>query len=140
MRFVRLSCNADGRTDGRTDASTDASEVFDQITTTFQKVHERINKRGEKCLLHHPSVVVVTVKCPYKTEGSLGRVLQGVRDQLPDAVRCILNCVGGGGTGTDVMAQYAMVHLMANSDSERTVVILFQKKACGIGADDLYLS
>jgi len=105
------------------DASADASEVFSKVVSTFEKVSESL-QNGNRRLLTIPSTVVVTVKCPYKTAGSLERMLGKIYEDLPNVIQSILQSMKV--DSSEVTAKYTMLHLMANSGSERTVVIRFQ--------------
>lgn len=103
------------------DASTNASEVFPKIISTFDEVHEKINKgKEEKMLLTLPLSMVVTIKMPYKTVRSRNRILKEMGDQLPARLISMMKWSGSN------EAMYKVVHLMANSENERSVIILFR--------------
>ncbi len=103
------------------DASTNATEVFPKIICTFDKVHEKLRREEpDKMLLTCPSNVVITIKMPYKTNKSQTRILKTIRNQLPHTITSMLKW------STAKRAFYKIVHQMANSDNERTIIIQFR--------------
>jgi hypothetical protein len=102
------------------DASTNASEVFSKIVGTFDKVYEKLKSENNGMLLTLPSQMIVTIKMPYKTAQSQNRILKKIGDELPSIVATMKKWSGSED------ALFKVVHQMANSDNERTVIILFR--------------
>lgn len=114
------------------DASTDASEVFAKVGSTLVNVNDRLKEHGcGRRLFTVPSTLVITIKCPFKTVGSLGRMLEKVSNQLPAVIQSLLKCMNSD-RSEEVVAKYDMVHLMANSESERTVLIRLETSSSNL--------
>lgn len=87
-------------------------------------------------LLTLPCVIIITLKMPYKSPQSLERNLNRVMESLQDKIKKMVPWAhhdGDGGDGDDdaiakVKVQYKILHLFANSSSERTLVIKLDKK------------
>ena len=98
------------------DASTDSNEILEKIVTLVRRI-------GKGCWTL-PCVWVVTLKLPYKTvrslERNLGKVLETIPGHLEAAAELAFD--------HQVSIQFKILHLMANSDSERTIVALFNDK------------
>ena len=84
-----------------------------------------------------PAAWVVTCKLPHKQVGSVARHVRKMHhDTVPTLLQTCLpqmyppSSSGGGGSGVSrsgVRARYSILHLFANSDSERTLLVLFEK-------------
>jgi FtsJ-like methyltransferase len=98
------------------DASTDSNEILENIVTLVEKL-------GVDCWTL-PCVWVVTLKLPYKTVGSLERNLGKVVMSIPGIMSRVIELAF---VNQNVLAKIKILHLMANSDSERTLVVLFDK-------------
>jgi 23S rRNA C2498 (ribose-2'-O)-methylase RlmM len=96
------------------DASTDSNEILDKIVTLVKQI-------GKGCWTL-PCAWVVTLKLPYKTVGSLERNLGKVLNTIPGH----LETAAALAFDHQVSIQFKILHLMANSDSERTIVAVFQ--------------
>ena len=99
------------------DASTDSAEIMGRIL-------ELATKTGRGCFAL-PAVWVITLKMPYKTAGSVEANLQKaaahIQQDLEKAVTLLYD------ESHQVRVQYKIVHLFANSDSERTILARFEK-------------
>ena len=78
-------------------------------------------------LIALPSVLVLTLKFAYKSEQSLKRNYASATKMIPDLLRSIVDaqCRVAKCNADDITCQYTVVHLHANSDSERTVLAIF---------------
>lgn len=113
------------------DASMGWSELLELIST----------KIVTRCTWTLPAVAVITLKMPFKTAGSVKRHIQDMHNTLPGFVRKMEQGmyphVPQSGNSEDLDTQrihtrYRLEHLMANADSERTVVAIFES-ATAIG-------
>ena len=95
------------------DASTDSNEILDKIITLLQRL-------GKGCW-SLPCAWVVTLKLPYKTVGSLERNLGKVVKTIPRH----LQAAAEHAFDRRVSIKFKIAHLMANSDSERTIMAVF---------------
>ncbi|KAL7542454.1 hypothetical protein ACHAXR_012366 [Thalassiosira sp. AJA248-18] len=112
-------------------------ETFDRVSSLLKKSAHDGNKDGGSLERRHifawPLCLVVTLKLPYKTHGSIDRNLEKVNNYIPDYLRRIA-LVGlasseeGDAVAKDVEVKYKICHLFANSASERTLVAIFHKK------------
>jgi hypothetical protein len=73
-----------------------------------------------------PAVFVVTLKLPYKTTGSLERQILLIDKGMPDILKEMATKMYP--TNNKVKAIFRIVHVMANSDSERTLIAIFDDK------------
>ena len=80
-------------------------------------------------LLSLPAVFVLTLKFPYKSGQSMKRNYASATKMIPDLLRSIVDaqyrvakC-----NAEDITCRYTVVHLHANSDSERTVIAIFDR-------------
>ena len=69
-----------------------------------------------------PSVVVITLKLPFKTSGSIQRQIDGIEECLPTFLE-ELTAAMYPDKYSMVATRYHLVHLMANTDMERTLII-----------------
>jgi len=120
------------------DASTDSNEVLTKIMETFDKVSCRIQNRIEAdntggVLMTTPSAMVITLKMPYKSSQSMNRHLNQVVNTMPKMIQSITSWATKStnnkfSTETinppSMPVQYKIEHLMANSESERTLIIM----------------
>lgn len=95
------------------DASTDSNEILDKIITLLKRL-------GRGCWTL-PCAWVVTLKLPYKTSGSLERNLGKVLETIPRH----LEAAATHAFDRPVSIKFKVAHLMANSDSERTIMAVF---------------
>jgi 23S rRNA U2552 (ribose-2'-O)-methylase RlmE/FtsJ len=107
------------------DASTDSNEVLDRILTLLKRL-----QTTEDCTTTTkwtvPSAFVVTLKLPYKTVGSLARNLTKVVGMIPQQLATAVNAMSFDTTkSTPIVVRFQVVHLMANSESERTLIAVF---------------
>ena len=109
------------------DASiSDATELLVKIVETLEKVSSMLlrgdaeDKRGVIAL---PLCLVITLKLPYKTAGSIERNLEKVKQYIPKYLEQIAKL-----GGDNVVVRHKICHLFANSTSERTLLAVFHKK------------
>ena len=81
-----------------------------------------------------PAVAVVTLKLPFKTSGSIERHVARIRESVPQKLQELSEAMYGSGSSDNkkenvaVATDYQVLHLMANADSERTLVVHFNEK------------
>jgi hypothetical protein len=76
-----------------------------------------------------PCAWVVTLKLPFRSAGSVDRQVSQIRARLPGLVRELAGTLYGAAAGGDeVAARYELLHLFANSASERTLLLVFDGK------------
>lgn len=97
----------------------DASLVWSQLLNEF-KSHVMT-----KATWTLPSVWVLTMKLPFKTHNSIQRNLDRLRSLLPAQLEEMAK-LGYPGR-SHLRIRFQMLHLMANSDSERTVIAVFEE-------------
>jgi hypothetical protein len=99
------------------DSSTDSNEILAKIESLLKRL-------GKGCWTL-PCAWVVTLKLPYKTVGSmernLGLVLKTVPQHLESAAALAFD--------QPVSIKFKVIHLLANSESERTIVAVFDRKS-----------
>mmetsp|Transcript_41158 Transcript_41158/g.86332 ORF Transcript_41158/g.86332 Transcript_41158/m.86332 type:complete len:510 (-) Transcript_41158:3-1532(-) len=121
------------------DASvSNANELLVKIAETFDGVSSLLKKsvgsNGETLdgkNFAWPLCLVVTLKLPYKTHGSIDRNLEKVNGYIPEYLRRIASSgspSGGDNDLADVEISYKICHLFANSAAERTLIAIFHKK------------
>lgn len=109
------------------DACVDVATLFDKLVQSFE---------GASLLLENKSLfalqlcLVVTLKFPFKTSGSIGRHMECSKQLISNFLRRIALLVCGDDSKQiiDVDVSYKICHLFANSVSERTVIALFGKR------------
>ena len=101
------------------DASLILHTVFDKVVGTMLKA------LPDKSIFTLPSCWVITIKLPFKTLPSLQRHLVRAREWAPTRLEEIKNLIY---PLHQVKVQYTFVHLMANSDSERTLVAIMEEE------------
>jgi FtsJ-like methyltransferase len=97
-----------------------------------------------RCSWTLPAAAVITLKMPFKTVGSIQRHVEDMQRKLPSFLRDLEQSMYSnesspqeskdGATGSQespycarrIRTRYRLVHLMANADSERTVVVVFE--------------
>jgi len=130
------------------DASVDFHEVLTKVVGCLAKADGVLKRRGEGggshdgggkavSLLSTPSVIVITLKLPHKSKTSLDRNLKKVLDALPKEIEKMMEWVtpqpplSPKGTEGDnkehkITVDCKILHLMANTASERTCIIRFR--------------
>ena len=96
------------------DASLFWADCVEQIKGT-------IVKRANWCL---PSVWVITMKLPFKTLGSIQRHMDLMKEDIPRHLEDMAHTMY---PNKKIRSKSRIVHLMANSDSERTLIAIFEK-------------
>jgi trans-aconitate methyltransferase len=115
------------------DASLGWTELLDLMVATVRR-----------CSWTLPAAAVITLKMPFKTVGSIQRHVEDMQRKLPSFLRDLEQSMfsnesspqesNDGAPGNQespccarrIRTRYRLVHLMANADSERTVVVLFE--------------
>lgn len=96
------------------DACVDSCDILEKIIQLME------------CLVSNsfalPAAFVITLKMPYKTPTSLDRNLEKVKTKIPTRLRKMASLA----YEQKVKIRHRIVHLMANSDSERTLVVVFE--------------
>lgn len=80
---------------------------------------------AKKCNWTLPAVTVLTLKLPFKTLGSIQRHLDRIYDKLPQYLSDMAAAMYPLVTAQKIQKRYRLVHLMANADSERTIIAIF---------------
>ena len=105
------------------DASiSDANELLVKIVETLKKVSLLLNEE-ERGVIALPLCLVITLKLPYKTSGSIERNLEKVKQYIPKYLEQIAKL-----GGDDVKVLHKICHLLANSASERALIAVLYKK------------
>jgi hypothetical protein len=99
------------------DASVLWSELLDM---TLQHVF----LKTKFCL---PALVVFTLKLPFKTLNSIQRRVERIQEKLPRYLTELCDAMYPGNS-TNVRTRFSSVHLMANADTERTLIVLFEER------------
>lgn len=98
------------------DASANANEIQAIILQVFQTTRKWAV----------PAVVVITMKFPFKTIGSIQRHISKVHDSAPQFLISMRDSMYPAATAPKIFVRYRLEHLMANSDSERTLIAIFE--------------
>ncbi|EED93517.1 predicted protein [Thalassiosira pseudonana CCMP1335] len=117
------------------DACIDSYILIEKIVDTFQDISALLKNSGggdnanSRSVFSFPLCIVLTLKLPYKTTDSISRNLEKALKYIPDHLRSLVSIDNNGGDeNINVDVKYKVVHLFANSISERTLVALFHKK------------
>jgi FtsJ-like methyltransferase len=70
-----------------------------------------------------PSIVIITLKLPFKTIHSIRRHILDIQTQVPKFIESLSRIMYG--KSMNISSRYRIVHCMANSDSERTLMVVF---------------
>ncbi|KAL9185415.1 hypothetical protein ACHAXT_003192 [Thalassiosira profunda] len=117
------------------DASvSNANELLLKIVETFEKASSLLHQLDdsnngnspERNICSFPLCLVVTLKLPFKTAGSIERNLEKVNGNIPD---CLRRFASLGSSSSPAEVRYKICHLFANSISERTLVAIFNEKS-----------
>ena len=73
-----------------------------------------------------PSVLIVTLKLPFKRIHSIRRHVLEIRKQVPLFLQTLSMIMYGKIKSTTIVSRYRIVHCMANSESERTLLAFFE--------------
>jgi len=103
------------------DACADASDIIPMITNSFNKIHATVKEeeQDKMFLLTKPSAMVVTIKMPSRSSNNQTKILKQVQNQLSESGNVMANWSGSDKT------EFKIVHLFANSETERTLIITF---------------
>ena len=128
------------------DASIMWSELMDELLKRIQvwmdsyqnMLSDNSNDNGDQkpiSLWCRPLTWVITMKLPFKTIGSIQRHVQQMHERLPRDLERMANLLfptpkndatDGLTNDTPIRTKFRVVHLMANSDSERTLIAVFE--------------
>jgi 23S rRNA C2498 (ribose-2'-O)-methylase RlmM len=106
------------------DASLLWSELLEQVATVLAKCRRW-------CL---PAVLVLTLKLPFRSLGSVQRHVGEIQAKLPKLVQEWSTLIASSTSSKPLQTQNQLLHLFANSVSERTVVVTFQRPDDSAGA------
>ena len=102
------------------------------------RVAGELEKKGSEAapssLITLPAVIVLTLKFAYKTEQSMKRNYAAAMNTIPTLLTSIVDgqCRTTNSICRDhISCRYTVCHLHANSDSERTVLAIFEETAEG---------
>lgn len=106
----------------------------EKIMEMFGRIAGELEKTGSEAeqlslLITLPAVLVLTLKFAYKTEQSMKRNYAAAIKRIPTLLTSIVDaqCRTSTSISRDRIAcRYTVVHLHANSDSERTVLAIFE--------------
>ena len=101
------------------DASLILHNVFDKVVGTM------LQALPDKTIFTLPSCWVITIKLPFKTLPSLQRHMVRAREWAPLRLEEIKNLIY---PLHQVKVLYTFAHLMANSDSERTLIAIMEEE------------
>jgi 23S rRNA U2552 (ribose-2'-O)-methylase RlmE/FtsJ len=96
------------------DACVDSFNILEKIV----QLTERLDRNSFAL----PAAFVMTLKMPHKTPTSLDRNLEKVKKTIPKQLRKMASL----SYEQQVNIRHQIVHLMANSDCERTLVVMFE--------------
>ena len=107
-------------------------ETFDRVGTMLKESCDgSINQESRGgCLFTWPFCLVITLKLPYKTTGSINRNLEKVNRYIPHFLSQIASLgesSSGDDSDVDVEIRSTISHLFANSVSERTLIAVFNR-------------
>lgn len=97
------------------DACVISQAIFGNITKFLQRLDRKVWAL--------PASFVITLKMPYKTPASLGRNIERSKTEIPPFLEKAASIM----YSSEVRIRYQMVHLMANSERERTFIAVFDK-------------
>jgi len=101
-----------------------------KIMEMIDKVVSELEKEGDEVpLLTLPAVAVLTLKFAYKTEKSMKKNYASAKKMIPGLLMSIVDaqCRASTSSRDHIACRYTFVHLHANSDSERTVLAIFEE-------------
>jgi hypothetical protein len=73
-----------------------------------------------------PSAAIVTLKLPYKRIHSIRSHVLDIQKQVPLFLQRLLTIMYGNQKSTTISSRYRIIHCMANSESERTLLAIFE--------------
>ena len=113
------------------------SSIVCDACVDFETLFEKIVKAMEGCssilgsserLFAWPLCLVVTLKFPYKTSGSINRHVNRAKEIITDFLREIAR-IGRSENEHVLEAKYKICHLFANSVAERCLIALFYENS-----------
>ena len=73
-----------------------------------------------------PCILVLTMKLPYQTLQSIQRHVRLIHEQVPKFLHELAAAMYPNFSQQDIQSRDVLVHLMANSSSERTLIVIFE--------------
>jgi 23S rRNA U2552 (ribose-2'-O)-methylase RlmE/FtsJ len=109
------------------DACVDVAVLFEKILQSLEGVSSLLKSPNQ--VFSWPLCLVVTLKFPYKTTGSIDRHMDRARRAISDFLRKLitLSC-DDEIDASDTEAKYMICHLFANSVAERCLIAVFNRK------------
>eukprot|EP00563_Minutocellus_polymorphus_P001575 CAMPEP_0181040614 /NCGR_PEP_ID=MMETSP1070-20121207/11141_1 /TAXON_ID=265543 /ORGANISM="Minutocellus polymorphus, Strain NH13" /LENGTH=532 /DNA_ID=CAMNT_0023118633 /DNA_START=25 /DNA_END=1623 /DNA_ORIENTATION=+ len=104
--------------------------IDEKITRMIGRVAGELGKgEGQTSLITLPAVFILTLKFAYKTEQSMKRNYIAAMKMIPNLLMNIIDaqCRVAKCSRDHVACRYTVLHLHANSDSERTVLAIFDE-------------
>jgi hypothetical protein len=90
----------------------------------LKELADKVVPSVEWCL---PCLWVVTMKFPYKTLGSVQRHVDSLHDTVAEHLDKMAKAMYPDHATAAIRPTYRIEHLMANSDSERTLIAVFDE-------------
>jgi FtsJ-like methyltransferase len=114
----------------------DASLLWSEALDLFQNV---VCQRAPNCTGQEPSrnkftlpcIFVITLKLPFQTLPSIQRHIHLINQRLPQYLSRMASAMCTNGEPI-VQARHTLVHLMANSTAERTLIAIFEEQPSGV--------
>ncbi|CAB9518831.1 FtsJ-like methyltransferase [Seminavis robusta] len=113
----------------------DASLLWNEALDLFEKVIVRKSSSSESDNLTAPKftlpcIFVITLKLPFQTLQSIRRHIDMIHQRLPECLASMAatmyDC-----SNPPIQSRHYLLHLMANSTSERTLIVVFEEKPGG---------
>ena len=115
------------------DANTLCAEVQEDMAKVMRNVSIALTESPSsgKPLFIFPAIFVLTLKLPYKSTVSIQTNMKKAIEKTPDCLRQIAAAGTSTLTSKDeaITVNYRIVHLDANSESERTLIAVFDRVA-----------
>lgn len=108
------------------DACVDFATLFEKIVKTMEGCSSILG--SSERLFAWPLCLVVTLKFPYKTSGSINRHVNRAKEIINDFLREIAR-IGRSENEHVLEAKYKICHLFANSVAERCLIALFYENS-----------
>ena len=102
-------------------------EMIDRVASELE--NKGSGSSSSTTLITLPACLVLTLKMAYKTEQSMKRNFAAAMKKIPTLLMRIVDaqCRTASTSRDHISCRYTVVHLHANSDSERTVLAIFEE-------------
>jgi 23S rRNA U2552 (ribose-2'-O)-methylase RlmE/FtsJ len=108
------------------DACVDVASLFEKIVQSLQGVSSLLKSPNQ--VFSWPLCLVVTLKFPHKTSGSIDRHMDRAERTISDFLRKVMSLGCDEETKvSDIEVKYKICHLFANSVAERCLIAVFNK-------------